>query len=157
MRFTAWIEVTNGYLLWRYSEREEKWKAVTTWKITARGHTSFMYHSGWMQTLLGSLEGKKTKRKNWRNLDPNFWSLSKTNKSEAAIAPASILCRLKGYTTYVARFTGVSRMIDGGLPSGSASKDLCRWDYSRFDLQGGGDALPFGFWVMTRIWAGDTK
>ncbi len=23
--------------------------------------------------------------------------------------------------------------------------------YSRFDLRGGGDALPFGFWVMTII------
>lgn len=42
-------------------------------------------------------KGKRRKEKNGRNLNPNFWSLSKTNKSEAAIDPASILCRLKGY------------------------------------------------------------
>ncbi len=56
---------------------------------------SFIHHSGWIQTLLRSLEGKKTKKKNdVYNREPNFWSLSKTNKKEA-IAAASILCRLK--------------------------------------------------------------
>lgn len=70
---------------------------------------SFIHHSGWIQTLLGSLEGKKAKKKiDVYNREPNFWSLSKTNKKEAIAAASSLHC--------VAHFTGVlSRMIDGGF------------------------------------------